>query len=146
VRKCLRITDLLCYSASMETVVSTWCSRCKITGVPFVKYSSSVRNGVKYTYHQCRPCNTARLYKYRQTKEGKEKVRLLAGLSRVKHPQRHYARSKINNAIKMGRLKRKNCEECGVENAHAHHSDYSKPFLVDWLCRTCHSDLHRLLV
>jgi hypothetical protein len=34
------------------------------------------------------------------------------------------------------------CILCGNPNSVAHHSDYSKPFLIDWLCSSHHSELH----
>jgi len=55
------------------------------------------------------------------------------------------ARSKVAYAIKTGKLLRKTiCEECGEDGSlHAHHDDYSKPLDVRFLCRKCHSLLHR---
>jgi hypothetical protein len=36
------------------------------------------------------------------------------------------------------------CEECGAEGAERHHSDYSKPLEVRWLCKRCHGVEHRV--
>lgn len=58
--------------------------------------------------------------------------------------QRHAARQFINNAIRDGKLIRQPCEECGLEPAEAHHEDYSKPSDVRWLCKTHHSEHHKL--
>lgn len=50
----------------------------------------------------------------------------------------------VDKAVKLGFLKRSPCEECGKENAFAHHDDYGKPLEVRWLCNFHHSEHHRL--
>lgn len=48
-------------------------------------------------------------------------------------------------AIRKGVLVRPDaCGKCGAtERAiHAHHTDYSKPLEVEWLCPPCHADAH----
>jgi len=50
----------------------------------------------------------------------------------------------VNHEIKMGRLVRGPCCQCGSEvNIDAHHHDYAKPLEVTWLCRSCHLKEHR---
>ena len=51
------------------------------------------------------------------------------------------AREAVHCAIKSGRLKKQPCIVCGAK-AEAHHSDYSKPLDVDWLCRKHHALWH----
>lgn len=54
------------------------------------------------------------------------------------------ARSMVNNALKNGRIRKSDCEECqSNESVQAHHDDYSKPLQVRWLCIKCHNILHR---
>jgi len=58
-----------------------------------------------------------------------------------KNPTRVHIRQVVYYAIKSGILTRPNiCESCGRENCviEAHHTDYSKPLEVKWLCRQCH--------
>ena len=59
-----------------------------------------------------------------------------------RHPERIAAKNKVNTEIRAGRLSRQPCEECGAENAEAHHDDYSKPRDVRWLCPTHHRRHH----
>jgi len=63
-----------------------------------------------------------------------------------KYPQRLNARLKAREitkrAIDAGRLIRQPCRKCGAEKADAHHTDYSKPLDVDWLCSPCHKQEH----
>ena len=48
----------------------------------------------------------------------------------------------VSWAIKSGKLVRQPCEDCGKIPSEAHHTDYSKPLDVRWLCRKCHLGLH----
>lgn len=52
------------------------------------------------------------------------------------------ARAMVTKAIKDGVLKRLPCEICGIEKSEAHHSDYSKPLEVIWLCHGHHRRQH----
>jgi len=69
-------------------------------------------------------------------------------LDQILHPKEkerisHYL---VMKAIKKGTLKRLPCEKCGNEKTHAHHSDYSKPLDVIWLCPKHHRELHKAII
>ena len=53
---------------------------------------------------------------------------------------RQQAPRKIRTALKKGILTKPNkCEDCGIlTNLEGHHSDYSKPYQVKWVCHKCH--------
>lgn len=51
------------------------------------------------------------------------------------------ARAAVQHAVRDGKLQRQPCRDCG-EKAHAHHSNYSKPLDVIWLCAEHHAQLH----
>lgn len=55
-------------------------------------------------------------------------------------PIKDKAQNIVYGAIKSGKLTRPSiCERCGNNcKPDAHHSDYSKPLEVEWLCRRCH--------
>jgi hypothetical protein len=61
-----------------------------------------------------------------------------------------YSTQAVERAIKRGALIPKPCEVCGKygmlkdgrRNVQAHHSDYNKPLLVNWLCRVHHVEWH----
>lgn len=59
-----------------------------------------------------------------------------------RYPERVRARQEVFNAIQRGEIIRQPCSVCGLEKAHAHHEDYSKPLDVMWLCRKHHREIH----
>lgn len=53
-------------------------------------------------------------------------------------------RKRFASAVSYGFIRRAaRCERCG-ELAHTdgHHTDYSRPLYVEWVCRTCHAEHH----
>jgi hypothetical protein len=102
--------------------------------------------------NKCKECNKAdvgknyrdhfeqyREYERRWEKsESRKKAKLeYMRKHRATHPDRYQARNTVNNALRDGRLKKLPCR-CGSLKVQAHHSDYSKPLQVDWLCFECH--------
>ena len=60
-------------------------------------------------------------------------------------PEKDRARDVLNRAVRAGHIVRpKSCQECGDEDRrlHGHHSDYSRPLDVEWLCPGCHPTRH----
>lgn len=54
------------------------------------------------------------------------------------------ARRKLTHAVWSGKVTRPDtCERCGRKgHVDGHHTDYSKPLEVEWLCRSCHMSHH----
>lgn len=108
--------------------------------------------------NKCKQCTKNDVSKHRTNNI--EKVRQY-DRDRAKNPERRKAataiskawrqedkrRSKchsiVSYAIKTGKLTRQNCEKCGNENSLAHHEDYDKPLMVNWLCQPCHKQRHK---
>lgn len=64
---------------------------------------------------------------------------------RQKYPEKYKAHNLVNNALRNKKLtKPKKCSRCGkhTDLLHAHHTEYSKPLDVQWLCSTCHGEEH----
>ena len=63
---------------------------------------------------------------------------------RAKANGKKQVRTAVRSAVRDGRLFRPdNCSECGVKcTPHGHHEDYSKPLVVEWLCKICHRARH----
>lgn len=62
---------------------------------------------------------------------------------RERFPKKYRAHQMVGYAIKAGNLVAEPCEQCSrVNNTHAHHDDYSRPFNIRWLCPPCHKRWH----
>ena len=90
---------------------------------------------------------TARNYAHSYHIENAEVLREKARIRAVKYRKtdKYKIRRKVWNkvywAVKTGKIEKKPCE-CGNEKSLAHHEDYAKPLVVEWLCRGCHGNLH----
>lgn len=52
------------------------------------------------------------------------------------------AHSRVYKALKSGRIYRSPCVKCRRKDSQAHHSDYTKPLEVLWLCPIHHKLWH----
>jgi len=59
-----------------------------------------------------------------------------------RYPQKVHAHNLLSDAIRTGKMIRKDCEVCQKPNAQGHHEDYDKPLEVIWLCPLHHTQLH----
>ena len=62
--------------------------------------------------------------------------------TRSLNKQKYFARTKVSNSIRCGKLIKGPCVKCGSNNAQAHHPDYSQPLNVIWLCIKHHFEHH----
>lgn len=74
----------------------------------------------------------------RCAKKQREAAALLQGTIKQR------ARVAVRNAVRDGRMTRPtDCAACGTLcRPDAHHTDYTKPLEVQWLCRICHTKAH----
>lgn len=79
----------------------------------------------------CKKCHNANMREWRKTHK-------LTGEALLKSNARSY----LHVYIKRGKVIKGNCEVCGDANTEGHHSDYSKPLYVRWLCRKHHLESH----
>lgn len=56
----------------------------------------------------------------------------------------HVAHATVYRAVKSGVIRRpERCERCLLAGpVQAHHTDYSRPLYIEWLCPTCHVARH----
>lgn len=82
----------------------------------------------------CLACHAAYMRVWRKTHPLSEEQR-----------RRDNCRSYLGVYIRRGKLQRGTCVVCkegAIERAiEAHHADYAKPLVVEWLCRPHHVDL-----
>jgi len=84
-------------------------------------------------------------YRYRQQAHVKARRVITAHEYAFRNPLKYRAQWKVMNALTKGRLRRPHyCERCGAQaRVDAHHDNYERPLWVRWLCRPCHSAVHR---
>jgi len=123
------------------------CARCKtILDLMPSPYSKSIKvDGTIRGSYLCRRCNTDRNKKYRRTDAGSAAAYRSARNSILKDRQKERARRAVAYYIRVGKLTRPRvCESCpSLTRLDAHHINYSKPLDVTWLCRRCHTDIHK---
>lgn len=101
------------------------------------KYSGKARRTKESWAKYCRE------YRKKNSEKIREYKRLYIKKYREKFGmKRDNARSKVSDAIKLGKLVRGTCV-CGSLKTEAHHDDYDKPLEVIWLCRKHHIELHK---
>lgn len=88
----------------------------------------------------CKDCRNHALKAYRATDE-RRAIQLKHSLKwKANNPIKRNAHSKVNKNL----TRPNNCEKCSYSgDVHAHHTDYSRPLDVIWLCPKCHSNEHR---
>lgn len=82
-----------------------------------------------------------------QRKNRTDKTREYEKKYNKKNKAKRYAHRKAQYAIEKGLLpKQTHCSCCGLETNQLvkHHSDYSKPLVITWLCNPCHGIYHRI--
>lgn len=62
---------------------------------------------------------------------------------RRRYPEKAHAHDTLCRAIQRGVIVKQPCVVCGSIKAEGHHSDYTKPLDVIWLCRKHHRDIHK---
>lgn len=73
-------------------------------------------------------------------------ILLLEGQFRAKHIRLRFpVYDQVYKATRDGELEKpEGCSRCGrkTDFLDSHHPDYKKPFIVKWLCKSCHKLLH----
>lgn len=121
-----------CNKCGSECVANKWIvSNGKSHCVPCIREHKRIHPG-RHTernaaWRKSKPWKTQE-YSRRWREKNKHKIRA------------HYL---LGKAVKNGLLVREPCVECAFTPAQAHHSDYSKPLDVVWLCVKCHMKRHR---
>ena len=78
--------------------------------------------------------------KYKLSDKGRASERRYRKNALKRTPDKIRARVLVNTHVLKGKLtKPKQCARCGIKaRTQAHHTDYKKPLVVEWLCHACH--------
>lgn len=79
---------------------------------------------------------------YRKSAKRKAVLAKYDKAARKRNQAKFKARSVVNNAKRDGKIKPAPCANCGKKKTQAHHTDYTKPLEVVWLCAKCHTFAH----
>lgn len=65
-------------------------------------------------------------------------------LTKERNPEKYKARVILRNAVNQALIfKPEICDNCcEVKLLEGHHHNYSKPLDVEWLCKSCHLEVH----
>lgn len=108
----------------------------------------------KYLMSRCKFCWGQNVREFRNTDKGRAMRRRIAkkylntpagkqttAAAKKRNREKILARGLLNAAIRDGRVLRESCKICG-DWAEGHHTDYTQPLVVEWLCRTHHHLTH----
>lgn len=93
-------------------------------------------------YTENKPRTLARTRAYQSTERGKQVAAESNRKQKKKFPEKYAARQAVHAALLSGRLTKQSCK-CGSMKVQAHHTDYTQPLRVEWLCDPCHRHEHR---
>ena len=113
--------------------------RCKLCEKQYYQLNREEKNQYQKQYRQL---NREKIREYSQL--NKEKINQNKNQYYHRNPEKQKARLKLNNAVRRGKIhKPVFCSSCDSDrHLEAHHTDYSNPLQVLWLCRSCHRELH----
>lgn len=64
------------------------------------------------------------------------------------HRDKYHAHHAVYRALKKGILVRPDrCSNCNeLAKIHGHHTDYTRPLEVVWVCEPCHKQIHKEMI
>ncbi len=99
----------------------------------------------KMTVEERREFYRLKIKRYYKTVNGNKIIR--NHLNKNKDKTKDSARIILNEAVRTSKvIKPKTCSVCKKQNIRicGHHSDYSKPLKVKWVCYPCHYKIHHV--
>jgi len=131
------------------------CKQCH-QAKPLSEYYRDARNHWGVRGEACKEClraksrewNVANKHLHRKrtadyARENRGKVNARVYKHRASNPLKYKARQALYRAVRSGKLMRGPCAHCGsAVDTHGHHTDYTRPLDVIWLCPDCHRIVH----
>lgn len=142
----------------MTVLTTKRCNGCKVE--KDISEFAINRNSGR-VYYLCRPCSAvksrgmyikhkakkdATLAAYKASQRGRQVAHLASMRANKRYPDKQIARSRLRYAVKVGKISKSACEECGNPRVDAHHYLGYEPehwYDVKWLCREHHRDAHK---
>ena len=119
------------------------CVRGRVKDKYFLNHDDSKeRNRERNRKRYC--LDSYKAYRKQWGQENKEKIIESNKRWYLKNKNKKRANNIVRKAIFDGFLKRLPCSVCGNSKSQAHHTDYSKPLDVVWLCHNHHREAHRV--
>lgn len=143
--KCLIVKPLSEFATRLSGIPDWACKSCK----SIMRKDRYWNKGGKLRDHNRYKNRTKTIKKHHVVIRGKKGQRIIDKRLYDKCPEKVRTRSKTAYAIKIGKLIKGKCEKDGPDCMgviNAHHSDYSKPLEVRWLCTRHHQLLHHTVL
>ncbi len=126
---------------AMEDGLTRWCKDCVKKYMLLRKQEKALKMPTDWK----KKTNDMKAYQKAYRKKNAKKLTILKEKWLKENPERKKAYEIYKYALRKGTLIRKPCIICGAEPEYGHHTDYSKPLEVEWLCREHHYRAHRRL-
>ena len=126
------------------------CSRCKSCLAEYVqKYYQINRAEIVERTREYNQIHKVERAEWGRSSAGKKSQHKNDINQRAKHPERIKAVNALNHAIRDGRIIRPDfCGHCeGEKFVEGHHWSYEEEHWLDveWMCKECHEELHKML-
>lgn len=128
-----------CFKCGVEKQLSEFYKHSKMADGRVNKCKECNKKDVQDNYADKREYYAKYEKERAQKPERKEKAIEYQRKRRKLNPLQYKARTIFGHALNAGKVKREPCVVCGtIENIEGHHTDYTKPLEVEWLCRKHH--------
>ena len=110
-------------------------------------YRYTLKNGEEIQKYICKSCSNKKFKNWYAKNPQRFKQILEKSIKR--YPEKTIARNLLNYAVKNKMItKPKFCEDCHQvsQRIAGHHTDYTKPLVVKWLCPSCHNNEHKNVI
>lgn len=134
------VAEKTCFKCSRLLPISDFYRHKRMSDGTLNKCKECTRNDVSTNYRKRHGYYAAYELERKRRPERKLQKKEYKKRRRQRNPDKDKARNKLSNAIRDGRVIRPEmCQMCGKScKPEAHHTDYSRPLDVLWLCFICH--------